>query len=134
MTVEHRFECVHCGHRIRATGEDCEAARQDARERGAVHVTEAHADRLARDPDWPDDLSPDDLLTGDAAYGSLRGFLGPADDLLVCDDCGYYFGHESADEDRSPVGQEGLVCETCYERRVRDHDDSVSDAIDDFFR
>ncbi|UPV73289.1 hypothetical protein M0R89_12115 [Halorussus limi] len=131
--VQHRFECVHCGYRIRVTGEDCEAARQDARERGAAHVNEMHEDRLARDPDWPDELAPDDLLADDAAFGSLRGWLGPADDLLVCADCGYYFGHEG-DDDRAPVGEQGLVCEACYARRVRDRDDSMADAIDDFFR
>jgi transcription elongation factor Elf1 len=133
MTVRHRFECVHCGHRIRATGENSAAARQNARERGATHINESHAERLVLDPSWSDRLAPDDLLTGDAAFGSLRGWLGPADDLLVCDDCGYYFGHE-CDDGRAPVGEQGLVCENCYDRRVRDHDDSVVEAIDDFFR
>ena len=132
--VQHRFECVHCGYRIRGTGEDCETARQAARQKGVSHINEAHKDRLVRNSDCPDELAPDDLLSDEAAYGSLRGWLGPADELLVCDDCGYYFGHERDDGDRAPVGEHGLVCETCYDRRVRNHDDLVTDAIDDFLR
>lgn len=129
--VQHRFECVHCGHRVHATGPDSEAARQAAREQGAAHVNEAHADRLAESVHWPDELAPDDLLSDDAAYGSLRGWLAPADDLLVCGDCGYYFGCED-DADRRPVGEAGLVCTACYARRVDSQEDSVGDAIEDF--
>jgi DNA-directed RNA polymerase subunit RPC12/RpoP len=132
--VQHRFECVHCGHRVHATGSDSEAARQHARKQGAVHVNEAHADRLAESVHWPDELAPDDLLADDAAYGSLRGWLAPADDLLVCGDCGYYFGREDEDSDRRPVGDAGLVCTACYARRVETREDSVSDAIEDFVR
>lgn len=133
MTVRHRFECVHCGHRIHVSGADSEAARQAARERGAEHVNEAHQQLLVRSPGWPDELAPGDVLTGDAAYGSLRGWLGPADDLLVCADCGYRFDGEGGDADRAPVGERGLVCERCHDRRLRD-DDPVGDAIDDFLR
>lgn len=152
MRAQHRFECVHCGHRVHATGPDSEAARQAAREQGAAHVNDAHADRLAESVHWPDELAPDDLLSGEAAYGSLRGWLVPADDLLVCGDCGYYFGREDEDENRDgdgdgdedededgdatrrPVGDAGLVCTACYARRVEDHEDSVSEAIDEFVR
>lgn len=134
MTVQHRFECVHCGHRIHATGSDSEAARQHAREQGADHVNEAHADRLRESVHWPDELALDDLLTGEAAYGPLRGWLAPADDLLVCRDCGYYFGNEDDDTDRKPVGEAGLLCTTCYARRVETDGDPVGDAIEDFVR
>lgn len=131
MTVEHRFACELCGHRLGGTGEDSEQARQRAREAGAAHLADAHADRLAASPEWPDDPNPDDLLVGEAAYGSVRGLLAPVDDLLVCADCGYYFGPEEADPDREPVGESGLVCSACYERRV-DGELSVGDAIDEF--
>lgn len=134
MPVQHRFECVACGHRIRATGEDSETARQRARERGATHVNDAHADRLANSTRWPDRLAPGDLLSGDATYGALHGWLAPADDLLVCADCGYYFGRAESADDRTPVGEAGLVCSTCYERRVDDRVDSVARAIDSFLR
>ncbi|WP_276300436.1 hypothetical protein [Halorussus lipolyticus] len=134
MTVQHRFECVHCDHRIHATGEDSEQARQVARKRGASHVNEAHADSLVRSDRWPDELTRDDLLTGEAAYRALRGWLAPADDLLVCADCGYYFGRDDANPDRDPVGEAGLVCTVCYERRVEKRDDSVAEAIEDFVR
>ncbi|MFC7080867.1 hypothetical protein [Halorussus caseinilyticus] len=130
--AEHRFECVHCDHRVHATGENSAAARRHARERGATHVNENHADRLARSAHWPDELAPDDLLSGEAAYGSLRGWLVPVDELLVCADCGYYFGRD--DPERTPVGDSGLVCTTCYERRVENRHDSVADAIADFLR
>jgi hypothetical protein len=131
--VQHRFECVHCGHRIHATDSDSEAARQSAREQGAAHVNEAHADRLAESVHWPDGLAPEDLLSDAAAYGSLRGWLAPTDDLLVCRDCAYYFGRDD-ETDRQPVGDAGLVCSACYARRVEDHENSVSDAIEDFVR
>lgn len=134
VTVEHRFECVLCECRIHGTGEDNEAARQAACEDGADHLTNAHADRLAATSRWPDDLGPSDLLSGEAEYGSLRGLLVPADDLLVCADCGYYFGPEESDPDRAPVGEGGLVCTTCYERRVEERDQLVADAIEDFVR
>lgn len=129
--VQHRFECVHCGHRVYATGEDSDAARQAAREEGAAHVNDAHADHLERSVQWPDELAPEDLLADEAAYGSLAGWLAPVDDLLVCADCGYYFGHEA---DREPVGDAGLVCSACYDRRAKARDDAVAEAIDDFFR
>ncbi|WP_115862745.1 hypothetical protein [Halorussus litoreus] len=58
----------------------------------------------------------------------------PADDLLVCADCGYYFGPEESDSDRAPVGEEGLVCTACHERRVDDRDESVAEAIEEFLR
>ncbi|MFC4449239.1 hypothetical protein [Halorussus aquaticus] len=132
MMVEHRFECVHCDHRVHATGEDSDAARQRARERGADHVNDDHADRLARSVHWPDELPAEELLTGEAAYGSLRGWLVPADDLLVCADCGYYFGRETPE--RAPVGDAGLVCTVCYQRRVENRQNSVTDAIEDFLR
>jgi hypothetical protein len=134
MTVQHRFECVHCDHRIHATGDDSERARQVAREEGATHVNEEHADVLVRSDRWPDELAPDDLLRGEAAYRALRGWLAPADDLLVCADCGYYFGRDDANPDRDPVGEAGLVCTVCYERRVEERDDSVAEAIEDFVR
>jgi len=134
MTVEHRFECGLCGHRVRGTGPDSEAARQRARETGADHLADAHSDRLTGAPEWPDDPEPDDLLVGEAAYGSLRGLLAPADDLLVCADCGYYFGPEEGDPDREPVGDAGLVCTACYERRVDDRAQSVVEAIEAFVR
>jgi DNA-directed RNA polymerase subunit RPC12/RpoP len=134
MTVQHRFECVHCGHPIRATGPDSEAARQAAREQGAAHVNDAHVDRLAESVHWPDELAPDDLLSDDAAYGALRGWLAPADELLICGDCGYYFGREDEQADRQPVGDAGLVCTACYARRVERHRDSVSGAIEEFVR
>lgn len=134
MTVQHRFECVQCGHRIHVTGEDSAAARQTAREEGAAHVNDAHADRLADATRWPDELAPDDLLVDEATFGSLRGWIAPADDLLVCADCGYYFGPEEKDAGREPVGEAGLICTACYERRVENRDDSVADAIEDFFR
>lgn len=129
--AEHRFECVHCGHRVHVTGEDSDAARRAAREQGAAHVNDAHADRLEELVHLPDELAPDDLLTGEAAYGSLRGWFAPADDLLVCADCGYFFGE---DADREPVGDAGLVCTACYERRVEGDGDPVAKAIDDFVR
>jgi DNA-directed RNA polymerase subunit RPC12/RpoP len=132
--IEHRFECVHCGHRVHATGADSATARQSAREQGADHVNDAHADRLAESVHLPDELAPDDLLSGEAAYGSLRGWLAPADDLLVCADCGYFFGDEDADADRAPVGDAGLVCTTCHERRVEEREVSVAKAIEDFVR
>ena len=134
MTVQHRFECVYCDHRVHATGEDSEEARRVARERGASHVNEAHADRLVRSNRWPDELVPEDLLTDRTAYRSLRGWLAPADDLLVCADCGYYFGRDDSNPDRAPVGEAGLVCTACYERRVEERDDSVARAIEDFVR
>lgn len=133
MTVEHRFECVLCGHRVHATGEDSATARQNACKEASDHLVDAHADRLAAMPQWPDAPSPEDLLSGEAAYGPLRGLLVPADDLLVCGDCGYYFG-PSEDPDRTPVGEQGLVCRTCYDRRVGERDDSVADAIEEFVR
>ncbi|WP_435179716.1 hypothetical protein [Halorussus sp. AFM4] len=132
MTVEHRFECRHCDRRIRATGPDSAAARRRARERGADHVNEAHADRLARSRRWPDALAPGDLLEGRAAYGGLRGWLAPADDLLVCADCGYYFGRD--DPGRRPVGDAALVCGVCRERRIAERDEAVARAIADFLR
>lgn len=134
MSVQHRFECVTCGHRIHATGPDGDAARETARERGAAHVNDAHVDRLVDSTRWPDELAPGDLLSGEAAYGSLHGWLVPADDLLVCADCGYYFGSAEAPDERTPVGEAGLVCAACYERRVDDHADSLERAIDAFFR
>lgn len=134
MTVEHRFECAHCNHRIHATGDDSEQARSVARERGASHVNEAHTDRLVQSSRWPDELVSADLLTDETAYRSLRGWLTPADDLLVCGDCGYYFGPDDSDPDRTPVGEAGLVCATCYERRVEKRNDSIAEAIEDFVR
>ncbi|WP_135828748.1 hypothetical protein [Halorussus halobius] len=134
MTVEHRFECALCGHRIHGRGEDSEAARQRVREAGGTHLANAHADRLASTPRWPDDPAPDDLLSGETAYGSLRGLLVPADDLLVCADCGYSFAPERSDPDRTPVGEPGLVCSECYERRVDRREESVADAIEAFVR
>lgn len=133
MAVEHRFECTRCGHRIRGTGPDSDAARRRARERGAAHANEAHADRLAASQRWPDELAPGDLLAGEAAYGGLRGWLAPADDLLVCADCGYHFGRAGAPDDRAPVGEAGLVCSACYERRTGDPE-AVADAIEAFVR
>lgn len=133
MTVEHRFQCVLCDHRVHATGRDSALARQDAREEAADHLADAHADRLTAMPQWSDEPNPEDLLSGEAAYGSLRGLLVPADDLLVCGDCGYYFGPDE-DPDRTPVGEQGLVCRTCYDRRVGERDDSVADAIEEFVR
>lgn len=130
--VEHRFECVHCDHRVHATGEDSGTARQTARERGVTHLNDAHADRLADAVRWPDELAADHLLSGESAYGSLRGWLVPADDLLVCADCGYYFGSE--DDGREPVGDAGLICTACYERRIEDCEDSVKTAIENFMR
>ncbi|USZ69057.1 hypothetical protein NGM10_04800 [Halorussus salilacus] len=134
MPVQHRFECVTCGHRIRTTGEDSETARQHARERGAAHVNDAHADRLADSTRWPDELASDDLLVGEAAYGGLHGWLAPVDDLLVCADCGYYFGRPESPDDRRPVGEAGLVCLACHDRRVDDRSDSIERATDAFFR
>lgn len=131
MMVEHRFECTHCGFRVHATGEDSETARREARAEGAAHVNDAHADRLERSARWPDELAPDDLLTDETAYGSLTGWLVPADDLLVCADCGYYFGHEA---DREPVGNAGLVCSTCHARRAEARNDAVAEAIEEFLR
>ncbi|WP_137283433.1 hypothetical protein [Halorussus salinisoli] len=130
--VEHRFECVHCDYRVHATGEDSAAARQSAREQAVDHVNAVHADRLVRSTHWPDELTPAELLAGEAAYGSLRGWLVPADELLVCADCGYYFGRD--DSERAPVGDAGLVCTACYERRVEKRDDSMADVIEDFVR
>lgn len=132
--VQHRFECIHCGHRIHATGEDSEAARQAAREEGAAHINEAHAQYLAESAHLPDELTPDQFLSEESAYGALRGWLAPADHLLVCADCGYFFGREDAKTEREPVGESGLVCTACYERRVENHEQSVSDAIEDFVR
>jgi len=134
MTVEHRFECVLCEHRVRGTGEDSESAREDAREAGAAHLGDAHGDRLAATPQWPDDPAPEDLLSGDTAYRSVQGLLVPADELLVCADCGYYFGPEEGEADRAPVGEAGLVCTACHERRVDDRDESVAEAIEEFVR
>lgn len=134
MMVQHRFICAHCDHRIHTTGNDSEQARQVARQRGASHINEAHVDCLVRSDRWPDELAPDDLLTDETAYRSLRGWLAPADDLLVCADCGYYFGRDDSDPDRAPVGEAGLVCTPCYERRVEERDDSVAEAIEDFVR
>lgn len=134
MTVEHRFECVLCGHRVHGTGEESETARQHVREAGSTHLTEAHADRLASTPQWPDDPEPSDLLSGETAYGSLRGLLVPADDLLVCGDCGYYFGPADADPDRTPVGDAGLVCSVCYDRRVDDREEQLTEAITEFVK
>lgn len=134
MTVEHRFECSICGHRIHGTGADSDFARQEVCEDGADHFEDAHADRLATTPRWPDNPGPDDLLSDEAEYGSLRGLLVPADELLVCADCGYYFGPEESDPERTPVGEGGLVCTTCYERRIEERDQSVADAIEDFVR
>lgn len=131
MMVEHRFECVHCGYRVHATGEDSDAARRAAREEGAAHVNDAHWDRLERSADWPDELAPEDLLADEAAYGPLVGWLVPADDLLVCADCGYYFGRE---DDREPVGDAGLVCSACHARRRDAREDAVAEAIEEFFR
>jgi DNA-directed RNA polymerase subunit RPC12/RpoP len=129
--VEHRFECVHCGFRVHAAGEDSETARQAAREEGAAHANDAHTDRLEQSARWPDRLAPEDLLTDETAYRALTGWLVPVDDLLVCADCGYYFGHEA---DRDPVGDAGLVCSTCYDRRTEARDDAVAEAIEEFFR
>jgi hypothetical protein len=134
VTVRYRFECVYWDHRVHATSDDSEQARRVARERGAAHVNETHLDRLVRSDRWPDELAPDDVLTGQTEYRSLRGWLAPADELLVCADCGYYFGREESDPDRAPVGEAGLVCTTCYERRVEERDDSVAEAIEDFVR
>ncbi|MFC4549941.1 MULTISPECIES: hypothetical protein [Halorussus] len=134
MTDEYRFECVECGAVIRAAGADPETARRRARERGADHVNDAHADRLAEAADRPDELAPDDLLTGAAAYGSMHGWLAPEDHLLVCADCGYYFGDPEIDERREPVGDGGLICAACYDRRVHDRVEAVTRAVDDFLR
>lgn len=134
MTVEHRFECVRCGEHVRGKGPDSDVARQRARERGAAHVNEAHEERLAKSTNWPDELASDDLLTGEAAYGSLHGCLVPEDHLLVCADCGYYFGAPEDDPERPPVGEAGLVCEPCHERRVDEREGRIADAIEKFTR
>lgn len=134
MTVQHRFECVHCGHRIHATGPDSDAARRAAREQGAAHVNDAHADLLADATEWPDELAPEDLLAGEAAYGALKGWLAPVDDLLVCADCGYYFDETDSEPGREPLGDDGLVCTECYDRRIESRDDSVAEAIERFMR
>lgn len=134
MTVEHRFECALCDHRVHATGADSATARQAAREQGADHLADAHADRLSATPRWPDDPAPEDLLSGESAYGSLRGLLVPADDLLVCADCGYRFAPEEGNAEREPVGERGLVCRRCYDRRVGERDDAVAEAIAEFVR
>lgn len=134
MTVEHRFACVECGERVRGTGADSAVARQRARERGASHINEVHSGALADSTEWPDELAPDDLLTGAAAYGSLHGWLVPEDHLLVCADCGYHFGNSEDDAGRSPVGDAGLVCERCHERCATDREDRLAEAIEEFLR
>ena len=61
--VQHRFECVHCGYRIRGTGEDCETARQAARLEDALSSeTEAADDDLVEAEEQLRQVRADELV------------------------------------------------------------------------
>lgn len=130
MTAQHRFACVACDHRVYASAPDSETARQRARERGAAHVNRAHADRLARSPSWPDRLSPADLLTGEATFNGLHGWLRPVADSAVCPRCGY-----CADGGGDPECTAAeCACPACRAASSRDRDRLLADSIAAFVR
>lgn len=130
MTAQHRFTCVVCDHRVYASAPNSETARQRARERGAAHVNRSHADRLARSTVWPDRLAPADLLTGEATFGALHGWLRPVEESAVCPRCGY-FGDDAGDRVRT--GRE-RSCSACRTLPSQDRDRLLADAIAAFVR